>query len=87
MGDFLNIEPGVLQAIQMDVGNGGNCKMFFRAVLIKWAETRSRPYTWQTILDVLSSDFIGHAPLARDIERQLMTGNTKQPPTKGSGNV
>ena len=87
MGDFLNIEPGMLKAIEMDVGNGGDCKMFFRAVLIKWAETRSRPYTWQTILDVLSSEFIGHTPLAIDIECQLMTGNMKQPPTERSGDV
>ena len=61
--------------------------MFFRAVLIKWAETRSKPYTWQTILDALSSEFIGHAHLARDIERQLMTDTVRQPPKEGSGNV
>ena len=84
---MLKISPGELQAIQMDLTNGGDSKNFFRAMLIKWAETRRGPYTWQTILDVLSSPYIGHAPLAREIEHQLMAGDTIQPPTEGSGDV
>ena len=60
-------------------------------MLIKWEETRCRPYTWQTMLDVLSSPYINQAPLARDIEHQLMTtgneGDTVQSPTEWSGDV
>ena len=91
MGDMLKISPGELQAIQTDLTNGGDSRNFFRAVLIKWEETRRRPYTWQTILDVLSSSYIDQATLARDIEHQLMTagnvGDAVQPPTEGSGDV
>ena len=91
MGDMLKISSGELQAIQTDLTNGGDSRSFFRAVLIKWEETRHRPYTWQTMLDVLSSPYIDQAPLARDIEHQLMTtgnvGDTVKPPTEGSGDV
>ena len=88
---MLKISSGELQAIQTDLTNGGDSRNFFRAVLIKWEETRRRPYTWQTMLDILSSPYINQAPLVRDIEHQLMTtgneGDTVQLPTEGSGGV
>ena len=84
---MLDITPGELQAIPMDVGPGGTCKMFFRAVLVKWAETHRRPYTWQTILDALSSPYVGQASLARDIQHQLVTGDVVQSPIEGTGNI
>ena len=64
--------------------SGGDNKTCFRAVLIKWKQTCRKPYTWQTILDALSSKFVDQASLARDIEHQLVL---EQPPIEGSGNV
>ena len=65
---------GELRAIQRDmsVGGDGDSKRCFREVLIKWEETRRKPYTWQTILDVLSSEYIGQTTLAKDVEQQLL---------------
>ena len=72
MGELLGITSAELRAIQMNVGPGGDCKRYFSAVLTKWRETRRKPYTWQTVLDVLSSPYVGQAHLASDIQQLLL---------------
>ena len=71
----LKLTPAELQAIQLSVGPGGDCRRWFNEVLTKWKTTRRRPYTWWTILDVLSSPYIDQARLASDIEHQLHVGS------------
>ena len=71
----LKLTPAELQAIQLSVGPGGDCTRWFNEVLTKWKKNRRRPYTWRTILDVLSSPYVDQAHLASDIEHQLRVGS------------
>ena len=71
MGESLKLTPAELKAIPTDEGPGGNSRRYFSAVLTKWKETRRKPYTWQTILDVLSSPYVDQARLASDIQQLL----------------
>ena len=45
--------------------------MFFKEALIKWESTHCKPYTWRTILDVLSTPFVNHKVLADKIAKEL----------------
>ncbi|XP_019858622.1 PREDICTED: uncharacterized protein LOC109586838 [Amphimedon queenslandica] len=71
VGGQLGISEGSLKAIQMNISFGANPKLLFKEVLSLWDRSRSRPYTWGTILDALASPIVEHVGLAQDVARKL----------------
>ena len=76
------LQEGQIQAIKRNISLGGDCKLFFKEVLVKWENTRYKPYTWSTILDALSAPIVDHKLLADDIATTLTTrATTSHKPT------
>ena len=75
VASLLDLENEIA-VIKMNPTFGGECKLFFREVLVKWESTRRKPYTWQTILDVLSAPIINEKGLADTIALKI---NIKEP--------
>ena len=71
----LLLPEGQVQAIKRNISLGGDCKLFFKEALVKWESTRCKPYTWGTILDVLSAPVVDHKVLADRIARTLRDKN------------
>ena len=87
MGSQL-LQEGQIQAIKRNISLGGDCKLFFKEVLVKWESTRYKPYTWSTILDALSAPIVDHKLLADDIATTLTTrATTNHKPTTGCDSI
>ena len=82
------LQEGQIQAIKRNTSLGGDCKLFFKEVLVKWESTRYKPYTWSTILDALSAPIVDHKLLADDIATTLTTrATTSNKPTTGCDSI
>ena len=71
VGTELGLSPGVLNGFKMDLSLGGKPSLMFKEVLVRWERSMSKPYTWQTILEALSSPKVGHHKLANKIAGHL----------------
>ncbi|XP_019862665.1 PREDICTED: uncharacterized protein LOC109591359 [Amphimedon queenslandica] len=71
VGSQLGISDGNLNAIQRNISFGANPKLLFKGVLSLWETSRSRPYTWGTILNALASPIVEQVGLAQDVARKL----------------
>ena len=64
----LELDNGDIQTIQK---NQQDVFDKFMAVINKWKETLSRPFTWDTIVTVLKSDSVKETRLASELEREF----------------
>ena len=76
VASLLDLENEI-EVIKRNPTFGGDCELFFREVLVKWESSRCKPYTWQTILDVLSAPIINQKELADTIARALKINKRK----------
>jgi hypothetical protein len=71
VGTELNILPGRLNGIKMDLSLGGKPSLMFKEVLVLWERSHSKPYNWQTILDALASPSVDCSRTAIKVSRKL----------------
>jgi hypothetical protein len=74
VGILLEIDNSILDNIRYDISLGGNPQKFLLKVLTIWKENPKRPYTWNTILNVLASSSVGFISLADEIKTKLLSG-------------
>lgn len=65
LGICLNVCTDNLQTLQ------GSCKVKLSLVLVEWENQMSPPFTWATVLDVVS-DSLKNKRLRKKIEKYLM---------------
>ena len=75
MGSHLGLSSRQLNAIKRNVGLRRDSKLQFREVLVQWAESHTRPYTWQTILEALYSPAVGQRRLALMLAAAVTNGD------------
>ena len=64
----LKLENGDIQRIEK---NRQDVFDRFMAVINKWKETLSRPFTWDTLVAVLKSDSVKETRLASELQREF----------------
>ena len=68
---MLKVPDSTLASIRRDISNGGDSILFIREVFIKWRQSRSSPYNWETLLLALSTETVGEQSLAEEIASKL----------------
>ena len=71
VGTELGVPNGVLEGFKMNLSFGGRPNLMFKEALIYWEKKQSKPYTWQTILEALSSPSVGQHQLATKVADKL----------------
>ena len=72
IGVMLNVPTEVLEIIGSKHGHEPTDALL--EVFTTWKKTRSSPYTWKTILDVLTSDLIAHNAVVEEVRRCICEG-------------
>ncbi len=73
VGIQLEISQPNLNAIRMNISNGGLPKKFFTDVFSQWRASSNPdvPYSWKTFLEALSSPFVNNTLVADQIAEDL----------------
>ena len=69
IGTLLKIPSGSLEAIGCD--SRGGVEEALSRVFTSWKRHMYSPYSWETVLEVLATDAVGHRRLANDIAHRL----------------
>ena len=72
IGVMLKVSTDVLEIIGSKHGHEPTDALL--EVFTAWQKTRSSPYTWKTILDVLTSSLIAHNAVAEDVRKSICEG-------------
>ena len=69
VGVQLKLPNGKLDEIQaQNAGSPDQCILSFEGVFTKWKRLGTSPYTWETIINALSSQSVGEVALANEIK-------------------
>ena len=71
VGTELDVPNGALEGFKMNLSFGGRPNLMFKEALIYWEKKQTKPYTWQTILEALSSPSVGQHQLATKVADKL----------------
>ena len=72
VGTELGVPNGVLEGFKMNLSFGGKPNLMFKEALIYWGKKQKvKPYTWQTMLEALSSPIVGQHQLATKVADKL----------------
>ena len=66
-GVMLKLEHDFLKTVE-----GKESKRRFMEVFHKWKDSNSRPFTWETVIDVLRSEPVDKNKVADNLEKHLM---------------
>ena len=73
IGVMLKVSTDVLEIIGSKHGHEPMDALL--EVFTAWQKTRSSPYNWKTILDVLTSSVVARNDVAEDVRRCISDGN------------
>ena len=69
VGIQLGLSPSTLDNIQSENGSQPHCnRLLFEKVFTEWDKHRPKPYTWNTIIEVLRTPAVGEATLADTLD-------------------
>ena len=72
VGIQLGLSPSALDDIQGEnAGKPGCNKLSFEKVFTEWKRLASKPYTWNTIMEVLRTPAVGEATLADTLSKKI----------------
>ena len=71
VGVQLKLPNGTLDEIQaQNAGSPDQCILSFQRVFTKWKHLGTSPYTWETMINALSSQSVGEVALANEMKEK-----------------